>query len=100
MNIPVLIIRGDADPYLGATISEKLHRDIPGSRMVRIPTGGHFIQEDEPEKIAKELIGFFRKEHARRRMNSNRRYWNWKKKSESCSLKMTTWLNGLKTPYF
>ncbi len=64
LNIPVLIIRGDADPYLCATISEKLHREIPGSRMVRIPTGGHFIQEDEPEKIAGELIDFFRKEDA------------------------------------
>jgi len=64
LKIPVLIIRGDADPYLGATISEKLHREIPGSRLVRIPTGGHFMQEDEPERIAGEMIAFFRGEHA------------------------------------
>jgi pimeloyl-ACP methyl ester carboxylesterase len=64
LKIPVLIIRGDADPYLGATISEKLHREITGSRLVRISTGGHFIQEDEPEQIAEELIAFFRSEHA------------------------------------
>lgn len=64
LNVPVLIIRGDADPYLGAAISEKLHREIPGSQLVRVPTGGHFIQEDEPEQIAKELIGFFRKSYA------------------------------------
>jgi len=64
LKIPVLIIRGDADPYLGATIAEKLHREIPGSRLVRIPTGGHFIQEDEPEQIARELIALFRREDA------------------------------------
>ncbi len=64
LELPVLIIRGDADPYLGATIAEKLHREIPGSRLVRIPTGGHFIQEDEPERIARELIAFFGREHA------------------------------------
>jgi len=64
LKMPVLIIRGDADPYLGATISEKLHREIPGSRLVRIATGGHFIQEDEPERIARELKDFFRREHA------------------------------------
>ena len=64
LKIPVLIIRGDADPYLGATISEKLHREIPGSRLVRILTGGHFIQEDEPEQIARELIALFRREDA------------------------------------
>lgn len=64
LKIPVLIIRGEADPYLAATISEKLHREIPGSRLVRLPTGGHFIQEDEPEQIARETIDFFRREHA------------------------------------
>ena len=64
LMIPVLILGGDADPYLGAGISEKLHREIPVSRLVRFPRGGHFIQEDEPEKIVREIIGFLRGEHA------------------------------------
>ncbi len=64
LKIPVLIIRGDADPYLSATISEKLHSEILGSRLVRISTGGHFIQEDEPERIAQEIIDFIRRDHA------------------------------------
>jgi pimeloyl-ACP methyl ester carboxylesterase len=64
LKIPVLIIRGDTDPYLAAGISEKLHQEIPGSELVRIPTGGHFIQEDEPERIVREVTGFFRGRHA------------------------------------
>ena len=64
LAVPLLIIRGDADRYLGAAISERLHREIPGSRLVRIATGGHFIQEDEPERIAQELITFFGGGHA------------------------------------
>lgn len=64
LMIPVLILRGDADPYLGAGISEKLHREIPLSRLVRFPRGGHFIQEDEPEKIVQEMMGFFKGKHA------------------------------------
>lgn len=64
LKIPALLIRGDADPYLAATISERLHREIPGSALVRIPTGGHYIQEDEPERIVREMTGFFRREHA------------------------------------
>jgi pimeloyl-ACP methyl ester carboxylesterase len=64
LAVPLLIIRGDADRYLGAAISERLHREVPGSRLVRIPTGGHFIQEDEPERIAQELIAFFGGGHA------------------------------------
>jgi pimeloyl-ACP methyl ester carboxylesterase len=60
LRIPVLIIRGDADSYLSPAISEKLHREIPGNRLVRIPSGGHYIQEDEPARIAREIIDFFR----------------------------------------
>lgn len=59
LQTPVLIIRGDADPYLSAAIAEKLAKNIPGAKLIRIPTGGHFMQEDEPERITKELKIFF-----------------------------------------
>lgn len=60
LSLPVLIIRGDADPYLSGAIAEKLHRDVPDSRLCRIATGGHFIQEDEPERLAQEMLRFWR----------------------------------------
>jgi len=60
LDLPVLIIRGDSDAYLSGAISDKLKRDIPGSILFRIETGGHFIQEDEPELIAHELHNFFK----------------------------------------
>lgn len=59
LTLPVLIIRGDADPYLGAMIAERLHQEIPGSRLIRIAAGGHWIQEDEPEQTAQSLLAFF-----------------------------------------
>ena len=58
LDLPVLIVRGDADPYLSLEISEKLHDEIPGSRLIRIPTGGHFIQFDEPEFLTKIISEF------------------------------------------
>ena len=64
LSLPVLIVRGEADPYLSASIAEKLHREIPGSRLLRIASGGHFIQEDEPEQIAREILYLFRSYHA------------------------------------
>ena len=61
LAMPVLIIRGDADHCLSAAISEKLCREIPGSLLIRIPTGGHFIQEDEPEQLVIEIKSFFKR---------------------------------------
>ena len=59
LTVPVLIVRGDADPYLSGAIAEKLHRDIPGSQLCKIATGSHFIQEDEPERLADEMVRFW-----------------------------------------
>ncbi len=59
LSLPVLIIRGDADIYLSGAIAEKLHRDVPNSRLCRIATGGHFIQEDEPKRLAEEMVRFW-----------------------------------------
>lgn len=60
LKLPVLIIRGDADRYLSLETSQRLHKEIPGSKFVTIATGGHFIQEDEPKKIVEILIQFFK----------------------------------------
>ncbi|MCU4174793.1 alpha/beta fold hydrolase [Carboxylicivirga sp. N1Y90] len=58
LKLPVLIIRGDCDVFLGKTISERLHKDIPNSQYEVISTGGHFIQEDEPELLAQNIHHF------------------------------------------
>lgn len=58
LKLPVLIIRGDEDFYLSEMIAMKLHDVIPGSQLVHIPAGGHFIQEDEPEEIIRLIKDF------------------------------------------
>jgi pimeloyl-ACP methyl ester carboxylesterase len=66
LRLPVQILRGDADPYLSAVISEKLQRDIPGSRLRRIPTASHFLMEDEPEWAARQIVDFLQGRHESR----------------------------------
>lgn len=58
LTTPVLIIRGDADPYLGPEIAEALHEHIRNSRYERIATGGHFIMEDEPDLLSRIILEF------------------------------------------
>lgn len=57
-RVPFLIVRGMEDVYLSAEISHKLHREIPGSRLVELPEAGHFLQEDQPERLEAELLAF------------------------------------------
>lgn len=63
LPVPTLIIRGDADPYLSAAISERLDDEIPDSRLVHIATASHFAQEDEPELLSDAILGFIREHH-------------------------------------
>jgi pimeloyl-ACP methyl ester carboxylesterase len=62
IKFPVLIIRGDADPYLRPIIADRLHREIRGSILEIVKTGGHFIQEDEPDLLV-DLINNFIVKH-------------------------------------
>ena len=59
LDLPVLLIRGEADVYLSEEICLRLKREIPGCRLLRIPTGGHFIQEDEPARLVEVLSAFW-----------------------------------------
>ena len=57
-RIPFLILRGTEDVYLSGEIARKLHREVPGSRLVEIPEAGHFFQVDQPERLIRELEAF------------------------------------------
>lgn len=58
LDLPVLVIRGEADLYLSAAIAEKLVANIPHARLVKIPDAGHFAQIDEPEGVAHAVKQF------------------------------------------
>jgi len=56
LPMPVLIVRGERDLYLSPEISNRLHREIPSSKLVTVPDGGHFIQLDEPQFLATTIL--------------------------------------------
>ena len=55
---PTLILWGEEDTFLPISLGERIHKDIMGSKMERIPNCGHFIPEDQPELATKTIVAF------------------------------------------
>lgn len=52
---PVRIVFGAADPYLNSTVARRFQALFPGSELFLLPDARHYVQIDEPERVA-ELI--------------------------------------------
>jgi haloalkane dehalogenase len=57
---PTLIVWGARDPAFRVPDRERFERTFPRHRTVLLETAKHFIQEDEPERIADEIRAFLR----------------------------------------
>nr|WP_090342362.1 alpha/beta hydrolase [Mycolicibacterium malmesburyense]CRL72767.1 alpha/beta hydrolase [Mycolicibacterium malmesburyense] len=60
INVPVLHMRGDADPYVLADPVYRTQRYAPHGRYVSIDGAGHFAHEEVPEKVNDQLSRFLR----------------------------------------
>jgi len=62
IKVPVHIIYGENDwvlPHLGEE-NHRLQKDLPNARLTAVPDCGHFIQEDQPEKLSQLLSEFLK----------------------------------------
>jgi pimeloyl-ACP methyl ester carboxylesterase len=57
---PTLILWGESDKFLPLHLGDRIHKDIQGSKMERIPNCGHFIPEDQPKRATKIILDFLR----------------------------------------
>jgi pimeloyl-ACP methyl ester carboxylesterase len=53
---PVRIIFGDADPSLNSGVARTFHELLPESELFLISGAQHFVQLDEPEKVARLIL--------------------------------------------
>jgi haloalkane dehalogenase len=53
---PVRIIFGDADPYLNRGVAQRFHELFPTSELFLVPSARHFVQMDEPEQVARQIL--------------------------------------------
>ncbi len=59
LEIPTLILWGFPDVYFRPLEMERLHALLPHASVQTIAEGGHFPQEDAPERVTEALLDFF-----------------------------------------
>src|SRR5262249_31192505 len=59
LAMPLLHLRGDADPYVLADPVDRTQRYAPHGRYISIAGAGHFSHEEAPEEINRHLMRFF-----------------------------------------
>lgn len=58
IEMPVLVIWGDGDRYLGKEMAEPPARFVPNARVVHLPGVSHWVQNAAPDKVNELLLGF------------------------------------------
>ena len=56
--MPTLILWGGADRILPPRFAQRLHQDLPDSRLEIIPECGHFLQEERPGLVVRHMVAF------------------------------------------
>lgn len=60
VQAPVRVIWGERDPHLLPSLAEPSHDDVPGlESVIRLPDASHWLQHDQPERVAALLVEFF-----------------------------------------
>ncbi|BAX94771.1 alpha/beta fold hydrolase [Mycobacterium shigaense] len=66
LGMPLLHLRGDADPYVLADPVDHSQRYAPQGRYLSIAGAGHFSHEEAPDEVNKHLMRFLEQVHGPR----------------------------------
>ena len=58
IDVPTLIVHGDADQRAPLRVAQELHVRIPGSKLVVSPGSGHMVTLEAPERVNDEVRSF------------------------------------------
>ncbi|PVZ10838.1 alpha/beta fold hydrolase [Actinomycetospora cinnamomea] len=56
--VPVRLLWGAEDRWQPTHWAERLVRDIPHAELVVVPDAGHFVMEDDPDRVTREVLDF------------------------------------------
>ena len=60
IGVPTLVLWGVHDPWQTIADGERLAREIPGAKLVRIENASHWLQQDTPEPFARGILDFIK----------------------------------------
>jgi pimeloyl-ACP methyl ester carboxylesterase len=58
LSIPTLILTGDDDVIISPRKGKQLQKQLPHAQLVNISGAGHYLQVEEPTKVAEEIQSF------------------------------------------
>jgi pimeloyl-ACP methyl ester carboxylesterase len=58
VDVPTLVLWGTEDAWLSPALADRLAAAIPGARRALVPGAGHFVMEDDPDAVVRELLAF------------------------------------------
>jgi haloalkane dehalogenase len=58
LGVPTLILWGAKDEFAPIGGAYRFQKQIPDSRLVVLEEAGHFLMEDEPERVGEEIAAF------------------------------------------
>lgn len=58
LRMPVRILWGEQDQWQPLDYAHRLAADVPTAELVTIPDAGHFVMEDAPDRVTREIAEF------------------------------------------
>jgi haloalkane dehalogenase len=60
MNVPTLVLWGEKDEYAPVAGAHRFAKEIPHAELV-VLDAGHFLMEDQPERVGAEVAAFLQR---------------------------------------
>lgn len=60
LEAPTTVVWGNKDPFFAVSVGERMAAAIPGARLIVYENTGHFVPEEQPERLATDIRSLFR----------------------------------------
>jgi haloalkane dehalogenase len=62
LGVPTLILWGEEDRFASVRMAHRFHEELPGSELDVFEGTGHFLWDDQPDRVARVLVEFLQRQ--------------------------------------